>query len=403
MSINDLNTDPVAQQYEEWPYPSPLDESKKWRRPTNMQTQLRRWWPTTPPAEPLSILIAGCGTRQAAQYAYRFPEASVIGIDISQVSLGYQQKLKDKLQLNNLTLKQLPIESVHELKQEFDLIIASGVLHHLEDPNWGLKCLKEELKPNGVIEIMLYGKYGRNGMSMLAELFNSLNLQQDEEGLQIVKETLKSLPKEHPAHHFIRFFEKGTNDIELVDAYLHKRYRDYDVNDCLELVKSAELQFRSWNNNGLYYPNLMLPANGLLSKKMEQLEDPYVWKAMEKFHGVIYKHTFSVCHDSVDSSSFKADFDSNGFKNYIPYKAPSFFQTLHTLGISHPDKPWPILPYNPKNKIEDAIHGSINGKNTVEACLRNAGIIGSEESQLALAKIFFKKLWRTGYIDFLLK
>jgi SAM-dependent methyltransferase len=44
----------------------------------------------------LDILIAGCGTNQAAVSAYRNPGAKVVGIDISQPSLDHQQYLKDK-------------------------------------------------------------------------------------------------------------------------------------------------------------------------------------------------------------------------------------------------------------------------------------------------------------------
>jgi len=54
----------------------------------------------------LDILIAGCGTNQAAVFAFMNPDAKVVAVDISQPSLDHQQYLKDKHGLFNLELQQ---------------------------------------------------------------------------------------------------------------------------------------------------------------------------------------------------------------------------------------------------------------------------------------------------------
>ena len=61
------------------------------------------------------ILIAGCGTSQAARYALGEPTARVTAIDISETSLRHTRRLQRKYRLENLTLHQLPIERVGEL------------------------------------------------------------------------------------------------------------------------------------------------------------------------------------------------------------------------------------------------------------------------------------------------
>ncbi len=53
----------------------------------------------------LDILIAGCGTNQAAVFAFGNSDANVVGIDISQPSLDHQRYLKDKHGLTNLQLQ----------------------------------------------------------------------------------------------------------------------------------------------------------------------------------------------------------------------------------------------------------------------------------------------------------
>ena len=89
------------------------------------------------------MLVAGCGTSQAARHALRRPSAHVIGIDISETSIRHTLELKQKYNLSNLDVHQLPIEQVEELGEVFDPIVCTGVLHHLSDPQSGLRALRD--------------------------------------------------------------------------------------------------------------------------------------------------------------------------------------------------------------------------------------------------------------------
>ena len=73
------------------------------------------FWPTQPYREDFSILVAGCGTSQAAKYALRWPAARVTGIDFSATSVRCTQELKQKYNLHNLEVHQLPVERAGEL------------------------------------------------------------------------------------------------------------------------------------------------------------------------------------------------------------------------------------------------------------------------------------------------
>ncbi len=88
--------------------------------------------------EDISILVAGCGTSQAAKHAMRWPAARVTGIDFSETSVRCTEELKRKYQLDNLQVRQLPLERARELETSFDQIVCTGVLHHLPDPDAGL-------------------------------------------------------------------------------------------------------------------------------------------------------------------------------------------------------------------------------------------------------------------------
>src|SRR4029434_10970818 len=129
--------------YERYPYPRPIDSLEKYRR-LGQDRQRRRvdyhlFWPARSYKEDLSILIAGCGTSQAAKHALRWPAAQVTGIDFSATSVRSTEEPKRKHQLSNLRVCQLPIERVGDLKMSFDQIICTGVLHHLAEPDAGLR------------------------------------------------------------------------------------------------------------------------------------------------------------------------------------------------------------------------------------------------------------------------
>src|SRR4051812_23780391 len=94
--------------YERYPYPPAVDSLDRYRAMW-MDGRLRRqehhrFWPARPFRDDQSILVAGCGTSQAARYAMRWPAARVVGIDFSEESLRCTQDLRRKHHLDNLEL-----------------------------------------------------------------------------------------------------------------------------------------------------------------------------------------------------------------------------------------------------------------------------------------------------------
>src|SRR5215831_8149176 len=127
--------DEVRAFYENRPYPAPLRNLDRHRElyenPDRRRALSLLMWPTEKPRADRQILVAGCGTSQAATYALREPDARVTAIDISETSLSHTRELRQKYGLRNLELHRLAIEEVGELDQTFDHIVCTGVLHHL--------------------------------------------------------------------------------------------------------------------------------------------------------------------------------------------------------------------------------------------------------------------------------
>jgi 2-polyprenyl-3-methyl-5-hydroxy-6-metoxy-1,4-benzoquinol methylase len=141
-----LSADPIREFYTNHPYPPPLenlDRAREVYRDENVvRAEYHLYWPHKKYGADLDVLVAGCGTWQSAKFALCHPEARVLGIDVSTTSLEHTETLKRKYDLANLETRQLPIESAAELNRSFDLIVCTGVLHHLADPEVGLRALR---------------------------------------------------------------------------------------------------------------------------------------------------------------------------------------------------------------------------------------------------------------------
>jgi SAM-dependent methyltransferase len=157
--FNDSVTQAVADQYVRWPYPV-------WSRltapePSTVPREVEKLDGGRPSGLPVKaeILIAGCGTgREVALLARRFPDAHVTGIDISAVSLAYAAERCAGL---NVDFRLLDLHEVARLGAPFDVIVCSGVLHHLPDPEAGWAELVKVVKPGGAMQVMVYSRVAR--------------------------------------------------------------------------------------------------------------------------------------------------------------------------------------------------------------------------------------------------
>jgi SAM-dependent methyltransferase len=323
----DANGDPradiVSHQYERWRYPQPIEDLESlpegmwhWYDPSRFHRIL---WPDRDYRPDLDILIAGCGTNQAAVFAHRNPQAKVVGVDISQPSLDHQQYLKDKHGLFNLELHLLPIEELPTLGLDFDLIVSTGVLHHMADPQAGMNALASCLRPEGAIGLTLYARYGRIGVEMLQSVFRDMGLRQDERSVHIVKQVVSWLSPEHVLQSYLKI--EGAElqyDGAVVDTFLHGRDRSYRVDDCIDLVASAGLEFQGWLlNSPYYYHDVVDPANEF-SSAISTMPERQQWSVMERLHIFSGCHFFMACRPDRPKESYTVDFSTELCMDYVP-------------------------------------------------------------------------------------
>jgi ubiquinone/menaquinone biosynthesis C-methylase UbiE len=110
----------------------------------------------------VTALIAGCGTgRHVVEIAQRYPKARILAVDLSLASLGYAARKTRELGLANVEYAQADILELGNIGRSFDVIEASGVLHHMRDPFVGWRVLLSLLKPQGYMQVALYSEMAR--------------------------------------------------------------------------------------------------------------------------------------------------------------------------------------------------------------------------------------------------
>jgi SAM-dependent methyltransferase len=316
----DPHADVVARQYERWMYPAPVHDLQAWLAnnwewfdPSHSHRML---WPRRGYDPDLSILIAGCGTNQAAVFASTNPDATVVGIDVSESSLNHHEWLKSTHDLGNLELHLLAVEDVESLDRGFDLIVCTGVLHHLADPQRGMNALARCLRPDGVLAVMVYARYGRIGVELLESVFVDMGLQQDDRSVDMVVQALASIPRDHPVRSYLGIAPDLTYDAGLVDTFLHGRQRSYTVDDCLDLVQYAGLTFQDWFMKSPYEP---IPSSddGFLSA-VAALDDHKRWSVMERLNTRNAAHFFTCVRDERPTADYRIDFTAPDVWDYVP-------------------------------------------------------------------------------------
>lgn len=322
--MNSPRTDEISTFYTAHPYPPPIDDlgayGDLWSDGQRRRVEHHRIWPTLPYRDDHTILVAGCGTAQAAKYAVRYPNARVIGIDVSVAGIEANRALAGRHRLQHLEVHQLPIEEVGVLDQRFDHVVCTGVLHHLADPAAGLRALQEVLAPAGALQLMVYAPYGRTGVSMIQQYCRLLGIGSGPSDIAGLVATLRELPVGHPLGHLLRETPDFRDDDALADALLNPRERAYSVPQLFDLVAGAGLRFRRWVRQAPYRPECGSLSNLPHGRVIAGLAPVEQYAAVELFRGTMTRHSAVLQRNDEPGPDRPIRFDDDAWKSYVPIR-----------------------------------------------------------------------------------
>lgn len=391
----------VSEFYERFPYPPPQDDVEAYRRAwsdARRRAESHLVWPAERYRDDRSILVAGCGTIQAAHYALRWPRARVVGIDVSATSLAFTEELKRRHNIENLELRQLAVERVGDLGETFEYVVCTGVLHHLPNPDAGLRALRDVLEPAGAINVMVYAPYGRAGIYMLAEYCRRLGIGRTDHDVNDLAATLKALPADHPLTPLLRNSPDFADRSGLADALLHPQDRSYSVPQFLDFLARGGLTFARWVRQAPYLPWCGALASTPHQSRLAALTPEAQFAAVELLRGTMARHSAIAYRADQFRLDAAFDFDADEWLRYTPIRLPDTIEVRDRLppGASavliNRNHTYADL-YLPIDARRERMLTAIDGKRTIaEIC--------DQDGDRAAARTFFEQLWRWDQIVF---
>ena len=391
--------------YEKMPYPAPVDnldrERDLYANPQRRRAQFHLTWPTERPRANQEILVAGCGTSQAARHALREPDARVTAIDISDTSLRHTLDLQRKYNLNNLELHRLPIEDVRKLARSFDLVVCTGVLHHMPDPDHGLRALRDVLRPRGAMRLMVYARYGRAGVYMMQEYCRLLGIRASEDDLRGLGTVLGALSPDHPIAGVLRRAKDFRRPEAMADALLHPQDRAYSVPELYAWLDRCGMSFGRWIEQAPYLAQCGVVARSPHAARLASLPPRLQYAAVELFRGTMVSHSLIAYRDDRVGESQPICFAGDCWRDYIPIALPwtvcvrertlpgsvaVLINRAHTFADL-------ILPIDP---FEDRLFSAIDGRRTLGEILQC--VAGGGGGRRAMG--FFEQLWQYDQVVF---
>jgi SAM-dependent methyltransferase len=395
--------------YDRYPYPRPVDNLDKyrdlWQDRQRRRAEYHLLWPARSYKEDYSILIAGCGTSQAAKHALRWPAAQVTGIDFSATSVRCTEELKRKYNLDNLQVRQLPIERAGELNTSFDQIVCTGVLHHLADPDAGLSALRDVLKPDGAVHLMVYAPYGRTGIYLLQEFCKRLGIHATDAEIQDLIAALSALPPGHPLEALLRQAPDFRHGPALADALLHPQDRAYSVPQLFDFIARGGLTFGRWIKQAPYSVRCGVVAKIPQAARMTRLSLSEQYAAIELFRGTMVRHSLIAYRNDNPSAPQQISFADDTWLGCVPIRMadticvqdrlpPGSAAVLINRTHTYRDLSMPIGPT--EKRLFDAIDGNRSIGDIARSIGDNAVKMFSSSirtTNFDAARTFFERLW----------
>ena len=385
--ISSEDSPQVREQYEALPYPP--------REPLDEKTRLIRTWLDDLPMinhycfggrqtfrDRFRVLVAGGGTGDATIFLaeqLRHTNAEIVHLDLSAASINVARQRAQVRALDNISWLNESLLALPALNlASFDYINCSGVLHHLADPDAGLRALLTALKDTGALGIMVYAQYGRTGVYQMQSLMRLINQGEPDAQRRIAntRDVLVALPHtnwfrrgEADLYHD----HKNLGDAGLYDLLLHSRDRAYTIDELYAWFGDRHGLHLELTDVGrgraAYLPELMVgPQPPRFLAATRKLPPRQQYAIAELLGGNLVTHSFFATH-SPDAKARYGDPDCVPFFFHEPVSGPELAALIRHHGsapflLNHAHTG--ISAQVDPGKFGDHILDYVDGKKTFE-------------------------------------
>lgn len=201
-----------------------------------------------------SILIAGSGTgKEVIEYALTLDDCDIVTIDLCKTSLSYAIRKSREYNITNVTFLHGDILDLKSLNKQFDFIISSGVLHHMDNPLDGWKILTDILKKDGLMKVGLYSKIAR---LCIKNIQNEVSQFESHDFNTIIKKYRNSLIESNDLNfHNIKSFGDFYSTSALRDLVGHVNEHQFSLPQIEGIIDNLNLTFCGFLNVNDIYTN----------------------------------------------------------------------------------------------------------------------------------------------------
>jgi SAM-dependent methyltransferase len=333
------------------------------------------------PLNQLKVLIAGCGTGESAITAVlAYPSTDFTFVDISSTSLKLTSQYLEELKIKNVEISHADIMTM-DLEKKFDIIISTGVIHHLSNPSLGVANLNKHLEEHGVLSAMVYGEYGRFEIGLFQEVLKTLMGDKFEfnQGIELVKMIMNNVDGSKNRMTNILWKEDlNKGEQHIVDLLLNVNEHRYDVKRLNKMLNNGGMSLLELIPTNTFNPSLYVKDKGLKSK-FNGL--PYLDQCSiaELINGKISTHNFYAV--KTENSFNRLTIDDLNSKKYYLCKSPYLVKKIIIEGENRKNyiSVNPTCVYEENNindseiEIDDILISLVdlcNGKNKIETIFK---------------------------------
>ena len=190
-----------------------------------------------------SILIAGCGTGKQVIKALSYQNAKIIAVDLSLASLSYAKIcVKEINKLENVEFIQGDILQLKKLGKKFDVIESVGVIHHMKNPQDGLKVLLDLLEPHGFLKLGLYSELARKHIVKIREFIAKEKLTSSILDIRKVRELIMS-NKDNNLFQKLTFNHDFYSTSSTRDLIFHVQEHRFTIPKIKKMINDFNLEF----------------------------------------------------------------------------------------------------------------------------------------------------------------
>lgn len=207
-------------------------------------------------SQPFRVLVAGCGTGDSViwlAHQLKGSPAEIVALDLSEASLAVARERARIRGLDGIRWVHGSLLDVASFGVGmFDYITCLGVLHHLPDPDAGIRALESVLAEGGGMAVMLYGSVGRSHIYSTQHLLRILTggLEHPAEQLAFAKKIVGSFPatndfRRREGAEVVRSVYLA-NDTNFWDTLMHAQDRAYTASETRDYMEAVGLQVQSF-------------------------------------------------------------------------------------------------------------------------------------------------------------